>query len=127
MTPTQSEYRQDPSRFVRRFPAWAAVAAVVTGGTVLVGWAFDIGALKSILPGWVSMKPNTALAFVLIGIALRFAARPPDQRSHLGRVCGGGAVAGLPGHASQPHPSRRRRAAGRILCAARGVNMWDRP
>ena len=44
--------------------------SISVGGLVLVGWALDIAALKSILPGWVSMKPNTAVAFVLIGIAL---------------------------------------------------------
>ena len=49
----------------------ASAAAVLVGGVVLVGWAFDIPALKSVLPGWVSMKPNAALAFILTGIALQ--------------------------------------------------------
>jgi PAS domain S-box-containing protein len=47
--------------------------AVAVGGLALVGWAFDIALLKSVLPGWVSMKPNTALCFVLVGLALLFA------------------------------------------------------
>src|ERR1039457_20427 len=54
---------------------WTSVAgalAVIVGGMVLVGWALDIAALKSILPGCVSMKPNTAIAFILTGIALLF-------------------------------------------------------
>ena len=49
-----------------------AALAVITGGTVLLGWALDITLMKSILPGWVSVKPNTALNFILAGIALYF-------------------------------------------------------
>ncbi|MBI5397383.1 MAG: PAS domain S-box protein [Verrucomicrobia bacterium] len=48
----------------------AALAAVAVGGGVLVGWTFDHPMLKSLLPGWVSMKANTALAFVLAGVSL---------------------------------------------------------
>ena len=55
----------------------AGALAICGGGLVLVGWAFDIAALKSVRPGWVSMAPNTALAFILTGIALLFAGPSP--------------------------------------------------
>jgi hypothetical protein len=37
---------------------------------VLTGWVFDIATLKSILPGLATMKPNTALCFMLAGGSL---------------------------------------------------------
>ncbi len=55
--------------------AVGALAALV-GGMVLLGWALNIATLKSVLPGWVSMKPNTAVAFILTGIALLASALP---------------------------------------------------
>jgi hypothetical protein len=44
------------------------VAAV--GVLVLWGWAHDIGVIKSVLAGHATMKPNTALALVLCGVAV---------------------------------------------------------
>ena len=48
---------------------------IAAGLLVLVGWHFDIAILKSVLPGLGTMKPNTALGMVLLGISL-FLARP---------------------------------------------------
>lgn len=67
----------DHSPVVRttRLVLLAALLAMVVGALVLAGWAFDIAVLKSILPGWVSMKANTAVCFILIGVALWLTAR----------------------------------------------------
>lgn len=52
------------------FSKGASVTVALVGVLVLVGWMFDIPTLKSILPIWVTMKANTAMAFLLIGISL---------------------------------------------------------
>lgn len=52
---------------------WVKIAAILTlslGLIVLVGWAWDIGVFRQLLPGLVSMKANTAAAFVLCGTSL---------------------------------------------------------
>src|SRR5215471_1476855 len=55
-------------------PGMAAVATAVTavGAIVLVGWAFDWMPLKTLLlSSSATMKPNTALSFLLLGVGLR--------------------------------------------------------
>jgi signal transduction histidine kinase/CheY-like chemotaxis protein len=47
-----------------------AILTVALGAVVLVGWMFGIECLKTVLPGFVSMKANTALCFTLCGTAL---------------------------------------------------------
>ena len=43
---------------------------IALGISVLAGWIFRIEALKSLVPGLSTMKFNTALCFVLVGIGL---------------------------------------------------------
>ncbi len=47
----------------------------IAGVAVMLGWVFDIGILKSISPHWISMKFDTAIAFVLSGVTLYFIVR----------------------------------------------------
>jgi signal transduction histidine kinase/CheY-like chemotaxis protein len=49
-----------------------SLLTVQLGATVLCGWAFHIHSLETVLPGFVSMKPNTALCFGLSGLSLIF-------------------------------------------------------
>jgi methyl-accepting chemotaxis protein len=63
------------NKLIGQFQSWSRKAGVVVitlGVTVLIGWGLDIAALKSLHPDWVSMKANTAVSFVLIGIALLY-------------------------------------------------------
>jgi hypothetical protein len=46
------------------------VIVSLSGLVVMAGWILDIGALKSILPIWVTMKFITAISFFLSGISL---------------------------------------------------------
>ncbi|MCW5641263.1 MAG: GGDEF domain-containing protein [Rhodoferax sp.] len=47
-----------------------ALTCIVLGTAVLLGWAFDIGVLTSVVPGLPTMKANTASCFALCGISL---------------------------------------------------------
>jgi PAS domain S-box-containing protein len=55
---------------LRRLSAYCAASAVLVGFLVLLGWALDLPALESVLPGLATMKPNTAAALLLAGLAL---------------------------------------------------------
>ena len=48
----------------------AGVFVILVSCFVILGWIFDIQFLKSVYPTFVSMKANTAVAFLLAGIAL---------------------------------------------------------
>ncbi len=54
----------------RTFLALTALYSLLIGTSVIFGWIFDIVALKSILSNLVSMKINTAIGFVFIGVVL---------------------------------------------------------
>lgn len=81
----------------RTLSAYSHAAGVVVasiGCLVLVGWAFDIQALMSMLPGLVTMKANSALGFVLAGLSLWLL--NDDQIQHrrlrVAQVCAGAVV-----------------------------------
>ena len=55
---------------LRKFALAAGLMLVVLGLSVLVGWAFGIATLKSVILGSATMKANTAATMFLCGLAL---------------------------------------------------------
>ena len=55
---------------LKLFPFVVGVITAIVGIMVFAGWVWDVPALKSILPGFATMKANTSLGFALLGIAL---------------------------------------------------------
>ena len=89
------------SRFTLRlntFTETVSVAVIIIGAGVLVGWTFENAFLKSVLPGLVSMKPNDAIGFMLLGSALWL-------------------------FRSEPVPAHRRRVAERCAVAAAALGL----
>jgi PAS domain S-box-containing protein len=76
-----------------RWPAVAGAAGLTVaalGIGVLFGWAFDIAALKTVLPNLPSMTFNTAFGLVLDGFALfRLATRRNARHDRTAQLCAG--------------------------------------
>ncbi|HEY4066170.1 MAG TPA: ATP-binding protein, partial [Burkholderiaceae bacterium] len=61
-----------------RVATCAAALAGLLGITVLIGWAVGAPLLRSVIPGAVEMKANTAVALVAAALALILLARAPS-------------------------------------------------
>ena len=48
----------------------ASITVILIGCMVIFGWMFDIPTLKSVVPGLVTMKANTAFGFILGGTCI---------------------------------------------------------
>src|ERR1700730_12932279 len=68
----------------------SAITAVGVACVVLFGWAFHIELLKSVLPGLVAMKANTALGLAFSGISLwlLLPGESHTRRGHVARFLG---------------------------------------
>lgn len=55
---------------LRLFSSGSGILLVALGSMVLLAWQFNIDPLKQVVAGWPTMKANTALCFLLSGIAL---------------------------------------------------------
>ncbi len=80
---------------LRYFVSFASLFSIVVGLLGLVGWAFGIAVLKTILRGNVAIKPNAAIGFVLIGISLWLLSENWGPNSLRARTFGGQALAVL--------------------------------
>lgn len=63
-------------RWLQRSALTAAALVAGTGLVALLGWAADMPLLRTLLPGHVAMKANTAIGMVLAGVALASCVRP---------------------------------------------------
>ncbi|MDR3628608.1 MAG: PAS domain S-box protein [Ignavibacteriaceae bacterium] len=67
-TPTN----QKDKKLFRNYPFISAIISILIGSIVMTGWFLNNNYLKSILPGYASMKVNTALLFIIAGLSLLF-------------------------------------------------------
>src|SRR5260221_9281841 len=67
----------------RLVSAGTAAIAITVGTLVFIGWWLHIPALTSVVPGLVTMKPNTAACFLLAGLALWISLLPNDLAQSL--------------------------------------------
>jgi signal transduction histidine kinase/ActR/RegA family two-component response regulator len=71
----------DPYKVYRTIARVGAVLLLVLGTLVLLGWIWNIETLTTVLPGRITMKPNTAIGFLLLGVPLLLLAGPKTPRS----------------------------------------------
>lgn len=68
-------------------PRAAGFLSSAVGLIVLIGWALDVPWIKSVLPGAVEMKANTAVGLLLAGVALWLLDQPqPAIRRRVGQT-----------------------------------------
>jgi signal transduction histidine kinase/DNA-binding response OmpR family regulator len=65
--------------------------AILVGCIVLVGWTFDAGVLKDILPGPVAMNPLSAVGLLLAGVSAWLLQDEPEEGRErwISRACAG--------------------------------------
>ncbi len=74
---------------LQSFVRAANIAVILVGCLVFIGWILDIGILKSVLPGLVTMKATAALCFILAGAALWLLRTERDGRQSLASTLAG--------------------------------------
>jgi PAS domain S-box-containing protein len=87
MTWTTSGDPRWEQRF-RRASAVLSAGVSVLGLLVLIGWGFDITVLKRVHPSFSTMKANTALLFVILGIGLSLSRSDNAQLRRTRRILG---------------------------------------
>ncbi|MEQ8676064.1 MAG: PAS domain-containing sensor histidine kinase [Aggregatilineales bacterium] len=67
---------------LRSYSITLTALVVLIATIVLVGWAFEISTLKSVIPGFATMKANAALCFLFMGIAMAVYQRKSYKRNY---------------------------------------------
>lgn len=81
--------RDDGGRVLDHVVSSAAIAAMAMAGLVLVGWLLDFEVFARIHPAAPSMKTNTAVGIVLVGVSLLLlrGEQPARNRRVAARIC----------------------------------------
>jgi PAS domain S-box-containing protein len=74
---------------LKSVPKAASAIVIFVSCLVIVGWMLDIPTFKSVLPSLVTMKANTALAFLLSGVSLWLLQKKRSRRARrlIAQVC----------------------------------------
>ncbi len=86
---TQSR-RQSPTliALLQSFSRKTSIVVALIGCVVILGWLKDITVLKSVLPGYVAMKVNTAICLILGGASLwLWHRRSPTKTRRAAQAC----------------------------------------
>ena len=77
-----------PAVTLRLFARTLGLSVAAVGALVIVGWAFRLDPLTSLLPGYVALKANTAAGLVLAGasVALQASLLPGPVARRAGRM-----------------------------------------
>lgn len=70
---------QTPHDLQRLVSLWACVLVLLTAALVLAGWSMGVTTLESVAHGWPTMKVNTAVCFLVGGLALLVFAWSPRR------------------------------------------------
>ena len=89
VTDDDDDTHLEASPWPRRIARYCGASVTLLGIAVLVGWVLDIGLIKSVLPGLVEMRANTALCFLVSGVALWTMVSPHCTSRH--RISSAGA------------------------------------
>jgi PAS domain S-box-containing protein len=79
----------DVARTLSRVVASTSVVSATVGVLGLVGWLLRIPVLKSVIPGHVVIKPNTAVCLVVLGLSLWLMRNVDDRPVPRGRKLAG--------------------------------------
>src|SRR5579862_5384749 len=74
--------RQDPYKVYRTIARLGSVLLLLLGALVLLGWLWNVGLLTTVVPGRITMKPNTAIGFLSLGLALFLLTRNSKARGN---------------------------------------------
>lgn len=80
------------ARRLRTISIAISFLTLMFGCCVLVGWAFEVQILKTIVPGQVAVKANTSICFMLLGLILWLWNNPRSLKRSRNLLCAGASV-----------------------------------